>query len=79
MAQVVIDASGNSEMISFEDIFECDKEDLNLGFTSWNAFFTRRFRPGIRPVDDPDDMLDSHPLSILFYRWDGLSSLFECS
>jgi hypothetical protein len=31
MAQVVIDASGNSEMMSFEDIFECDKEDLNLG------------------------------------------------
>jgi phosphatidylserine decarboxylase len=56
MAQVVIDASGDSETIPFEDIFECDKEDLNLGFTSWDAFFTRLFRPGMRPVDDPDDL-----------------------
>jgi len=39
----------------FKDIFECDKEDLNLGFTSWDAFFTRCFWPGIRPVDNPDD------------------------
>jgi phosphatidylserine decarboxylase len=28
---------------------------LTWGFTSWNDFFTRRFRPGFRPVAAPDD------------------------
>ncbi|MEQ5844362.1 MULTISPECIES: phosphatidylserine decarboxylase family protein [Paraburkholderia] len=35
--------------------FICDPEKPYWGFASWNAFFTRQFRPGARPVDQPDD------------------------
>ncbi|KAJ4148467.1 hypothetical protein LMH87_002933 [Akanthomyces muscarius] len=40
---------------SFSDIFECDVEAEYYGFRSWDDFFTRRFRPQMRPVADPDD------------------------
>lgn len=32
-----------------------DKETDYFGFTSWNDFFTRQFKPGMRPIDSPDD------------------------
>ncbi|PXW26355.1 phosphatidylserine decarboxylase family protein [Paraburkholderia caballeronis] len=35
--------------------FVCDPSQPHWGFESWNAFFTRRFRPGARPVAGPDD------------------------
>jgi phosphatidylserine decarboxylase len=35
--------------------FEHDADDKYWGFASWNDFFTRRFRPGRRPVAAPDD------------------------
>jgi phosphatidylserine decarboxylase len=35
--------------------FEHDPADEHWGFTSWNDFFTRTFRPGQRPVAAPDD------------------------
>ncbi len=37
------------------DRFEHDPDDERWGFTSWNDFFTRRFRDGERPVASPDD------------------------
>ena len=37
------------------DQYRHDPEDPHWGFTSWNDFFTRRFRDGERPVADPDD------------------------
>jgi phosphatidylserine decarboxylase len=37
------------------DEFVCDPSAPYWGFESWNAFFTRRFRPGARPVDEPDN------------------------
>ncbi|MDR6169854.1 phosphatidylserine decarboxylase [Curtobacterium sp. SORGH_AS776] len=37
------------------DQFEHDPDDEHWGFTSWNDFFTRRFREGERPVASPDD------------------------
>lgn len=37
------------------DQFEYDPQAEHGGFASWNAFFTRRFKPGQRPVADPDD------------------------
>lgn len=40
---------------TFCDIFECDPEDKYFGFGSWDDFFTRKFRKGIRPVSEPDD------------------------
>ena len=35
--------------------FEYDPSDEHWGFTSWNDFFTRRFKDGERPVTFPDD------------------------
>jgi len=35
--------------------FEHDPTDLHWDFGSWNDFFTRRFRPGARPIAAPDD------------------------
>jgi phosphatidylserine decarboxylase len=37
------------------DQYEHDPEDPYWGFTSWNDFFTRRFKPGERPVACPGD------------------------
>lgn len=35
--------------------FQYDPNDEHWGFTSWNDFFTRRFKEGQRPVAAPDD------------------------
>jgi len=35
--------------------YEYDPEDEHWGFSSWNDFFTRRFKDGQRPVASPDD------------------------
>ncbi|RAK72176.1 phosphatidylserine decarboxylase family protein [Aspergillus fijiensis CBS 313.89] len=40
---------------SFADAFICDPSLPNYGFRSWDDFFTRRFRPGMRPVAGPED------------------------
>lgn len=37
------------------DSFECNTSAEHYGFRSWNAFFTRKFKPGMRPVEAPDD------------------------
>lgn len=39
----------------FEEMFICDPSKKHHGFTSWDDFFTRLFREGIRPVASPDD------------------------
>ncbi len=33
--------------------FVCDPAKPYWGFASWNQFFTRQFRDGVRPVDEP--------------------------
>jgi len=40
---------------SFEEHFVCDPSKPHFGFNSWDAFFTRHFREGQRPVAGPDD------------------------
>ncbi|HEV7239892.1 MAG TPA: phosphatidylserine decarboxylase family protein [Thermoanaerobaculia bacterium] len=35
---------------TFADIFNCDPSDAYYGFKSWDDFFTRTFRDGVRPV-----------------------------
>lgn len=40
---------------SFAELFECDAHDKYYGFRSWDDFFTRRFRPHMRPVAHADD------------------------
>jgi phosphatidylserine decarboxylase len=37
------------------DQYEHDPQDEHWGFASWNDFFTRRFKPGQRPVASPED------------------------
>ncbi|KAI9820581.1 MAG: hypothetical protein M1827_004950 [Pycnora praestabilis] len=39
----------------FEDMFVCDPKAKHYGFKSWDHFFTRTFREGIRPVASPND------------------------
>ncbi|PRY12056.1 phosphatidylserine decarboxylase family protein [Kineococcus rhizosphaerae] len=43
-----------AEAIGIEQ-YQHDPDDEHWGFTSWNDFFTRRFREGERPVEAPDD------------------------
>ena len=40
---------------SFEDMYVCEPSAKYHGFKSWDAFFTRAFREGIRPVAAADD------------------------
>jgi len=40
---------------SFETTFICNATLPHYGFKSWDDFFTRRFRPGVRPVAHPHD------------------------
>jgi phosphatidylserine decarboxylase len=42
-------------MPGFARDFECDPTAAHYGFTSWDDFFVRTFRPGRRPVAAPDD------------------------
>ena len=44
-----------AKMPRFAEEFECDPGAPHYGFASWDDFFTRRFRPGARPVASPDD------------------------
>jgi phosphatidylserine decarboxylase len=37
------------------DQYEHDPQDEHWGFASWNDFFTRRFKDGVRPVASPED------------------------
>jgi phosphatidylserine decarboxylase len=36
-------------------LFECHPDKPHYGFTSWNEFFIRRFKPGVRPIAAPHD------------------------
>lgn len=40
---------------TFEELFECDPSKPYYGFSSWDTFFTRKYREGVRPVAAPDD------------------------
>ncbi|KAF7595474.1 hypothetical protein BBP40_005810 [Aspergillus hancockii] len=40
---------------TWDEIYESDSNALYHGYQSWDAFFTRPFRDGIRPVDSPDN------------------------
>ncbi|KIK54432.1 hypothetical protein GYMLUDRAFT_77133 [Collybiopsis luxurians FD-317 M1] len=45
----------SKHMPDFDNMFVCDPSADYHGFTSWDNFFTRLFRPGVRPVYFPDD------------------------
>lgn len=48
-------AHAMAAMPDFDVDFICDPNLPYRGFGSWDDFFTRRLRPGRRPVADPDD------------------------
>jgi phosphatidylserine decarboxylase len=48
-------ADAMKKMPGFNEEYVCDPEAPFHGFASWDDFFTRRFRPGVRPVAAPDD------------------------
>lgn len=57
-AQELIAAEANigATKYTFKELFICpDLSDTHLGFDSWDAFFVRQFRDGVRPVAAPDD------------------------
>lgn len=49
MTMVVNDAH-SGRPLKFEEAYLCDSSLPSYGLTSWDDFFTRRFRPGVRPV-----------------------------
>lgn len=65
-AQELIAAKANNgtTRYTFQELFVCpDPSDKHLGFNSWDAFFIRQFRAGIRPVMAPDDGTPDHQFS----------------
>lgn len=44
-----------AEMPNFSKEFVCDPLKVHHGFKSWDDFFVRRYRKGVRPVAHPND------------------------
>ena len=42
-------------MPDFAQLYKCDPSKPHYGFASWDDFFTREFRDGVRPIADPCD------------------------
>lgn len=53
LEQVANDAAGTS--YKFDEMFHDDPNDKHHGYVSWDDFFTRLFKDGIRPVAGEDD------------------------
>lgn len=45
---------GASKKIDMSE-YQCDVTNQYYGFKSWNDFFTRRLKPGARPIVEPDN------------------------
>ena len=62
-------ADATEDMPGFDEQFVCDPAAPHKGFRSWDDFFTRRFRPGVRPIASPeDDAVVVHPCESAPYR-----------
>jgi len=48
-------ADALKDMPNFNESYQCDPSQPQLGFKSWDDFFTRELRPEARPVSMPDD------------------------
>ncbi|KAL0467533.1 Phophatidylserine decarboxylase domain-containing protein [Neurospora intermedia] len=60
LSQTALDALSRPDISDdtrpqFHDLFVSDPLHPTYGFSSWDAFFTRQFRPGIRPIASPSD------------------------
>ncbi len=48
-------ADARKAMPEFEREYVCDPKQPHWGFRSWDDFFTRKLRPGARPVSHPEN------------------------
>jgi phosphatidylserine decarboxylase len=55
VAKAAVGEGSNPTPDRFEEIFNCDPGDEYYGFGSWDDFFTRTFRSGVRPVSGEGD------------------------
>lgn len=55
LTKMSLAALGPDDPSGFAKIFKCQPDEPHYGFTSWDDFFTRQFRDGMRPVASPDD------------------------
>lgn len=61
--------SAMAEMPGFAREFVCDPGKPHMGFTSWDDFFTRKFREGVRPIAEPhNDRVIINPCEAAPYR-----------
>ncbi|KAL0944708.1 uncharacterized protein CTRU02_202595 [Colletotrichum truncatum] len=53
----MIAAKGNNGKTdyTFQELFKCSPSEKHFGFKSWDEFFVRQFRDGVRPVEAPDN------------------------
>lgn len=55
-------------MPNFAKEFICDPTQEHYGFTSWDDFFIRKFREGVRPIAEGDNVIanacESHPYDL---------------
>ena len=49
--------SASAAMPNFVEEFECDPTAEYYGFKSWDDFFIRKFRDGVRPIAEGDDVI----------------------
>lgn len=62
-------AAAMANMPTFTDDFECDPSRPHYGYSSWNNFFTRKLRAGVKPIADPkDDKVTVSPCEASPYR-----------
>ncbi|HEV7514787.1 MAG TPA: phosphatidylserine decarboxylase family protein [Thermoanaerobaculia bacterium] len=55
VAKAAVGEGPNPTPDRFEEIFNCDPKAEYYGFGSWDNFFTRTFRSGVRPVSGKGD------------------------
>ncbi|QRV91900.1 phosphatidylserine decarboxylase family protein [Ceratobasidium sp. AG-Ba] len=61
--------AASADIPNFASTFICDPEAPHYGFKSWDNFFTRQFREGLRPVEFPDnDSIINSACECAFYR-----------
>ena len=44
-----------SQMPNFKELYKCNPLQPYWGFKSWDNFFTREFRDGVRPIASPNN------------------------
>ena len=51
ISAITVKSNNGISDYTFEELYTCDPAAPHYGFTSWDDFFTRRFREGVRPLE----------------------------